>query len=78
MTEYLDDLDAAADWTPVTDDAPLPAMTLPAYCEKRRAWERGDMSDEEWAEYRRLIHEHPRSWLNWMKAMSIRGNHEND
>jgi hypothetical protein len=62
---HLDEVDVAADRTPVTGDPPQARLDLPAYCQMKRQWQAGEVSDEEWQAYRKMAHEHPCSWLNW-------------
>lgn len=73
LTEYLDGLDAAAEWTPIGVDVPMAFWTRPrrmdmgAHGAWRAAWLRGLVSDVEMAWYQSLINRHPASWLGWIK-----------
>lgn len=76
MTEYLDGLDTAADWTPagwewraIPQRVKLPKMHLDAHDQWKAAWRRGLISDIEMAYYTMLINRHPCSWLGWLKGM---------
>lgn len=78
LDDYLTAIDAAADWTPITD-APLLSVALPiaATARPRRmdmtannewhaAWKRGLISDVEMAWYTAIVRDHPASWVGWL------------
>jgi hypothetical protein len=61
--EYLD---AAELFTP--ESYPAGALNLPAYCLRRRLYERGVMSADEWNRYQAAIDNSPLSWWGWWKT----------
>ena len=79
LDDYLTAIDAAADWTPITD-APLLSVALPiaATARPRRmdmtaddiwkaAWKRGLVGDVEMTWHVQACRMHPASWRGWVR-----------